>query len=915
MMTKTDAVGIVTPGIEYASADAVNAFYAGAFTANVSVRTIAKYTRSYDNRSMALGAARDLVSMGTGCIVSNQDNDAAAIASLEAGLVVVGTQGFSLRDIYGESVGISFLVDWSPAMRHLFRTCKNSSGSGSNSNIDNSDDSESTTHNATETLSNNFDFAANFSNYGQYPSELGCIVTPSQRETFYALAATTFAGGTPWLCGAWFNDTNINNSDGNNNNNDNDREVSSNDSTKMNVTLAANNNDAKKGTCENRNKDTNNHYHYHYLDGESDRGGTTHNGVGGINANLPRIDSITGCIADPSTFGTSALLGIVDGGYYETPITYSSFIKKSSFVSVVSFAVLAMWFPVVAIVMVAYLWHDDRLTYGGKLYLVFLSSGCFVVTGSAISWAVEPTSRSCVSRVWLPSIGATLAVGSLIIKNAVIWRACDSAQRFLRRKPVTLCEFASIIAVMLILNSVILAVFAALGDINGIVGDEPDDSDSSNTNTSYQGSADDSNGCGIGIHTNDCGSGYGADTIRVRCTCSYSRRAMAAIYAVLAYHGIQILLGCALSYKLSTIKVPAFNERRAMAMVLYMIVFCMVIIGVVFGTSKGIAFHQLSLSIAVVLIIVSTCSLVVVAGNRFRAIFFHGHDDDGTINDGNNGIMDDSRSNNEGSCSRSSSKNQIRRSRQSLYHHHYHDHRKLHNQHHQQSGKSATSEEKSNYSKSKSSEWSGRDHHSSNSNNNNSSSKSGVNIGSTTNDPNSTIDDRNNENNGSIHVNDNSKEGNINDCNVGGSDNGNTNYHNHVVKDDVADDDTHAADRMLGGDIANVTAPLSQELPPSLKPSITASPSATTMTTTLIQSLLLLSPPSPSSKLPTRLENSMDDDDDDDDDNGSKDRGDAEKDADSAQSTEAKSVIAIKQQQQQPTNDTNAAVDRISCRA
>ena len=112
-MSKANKVGFVHPSAPQASLGTLNAFYVGVKTANPNAEVFSVFTGAYLNPDRAKGACNILINeKGVDMIAGQQDDFTLQIAAMNAGILAVGVNGYPLRDLYGEAVGMSVLRRW-----------------------------------------------------------------------------------------------------------------------------------------------------------------------------------------------------------------------------------------------------------------------------------------------------------------------------------------------------------------------------------------------------------------------------------------------------------------------------------------------------------------------------------------------------------------------------------------------------------------------------------------------------------------------------------------------------------------------------------------------------------------------------------------------------------------------------------
>jgi hypothetical protein len=112
-MTSVNKVGFIHPSAPEASISTLNAFYVGVKTANPNAEVYVVFTGSYLNPDRTVGACNILLNQtGVDMIAGQQDDFTLQIEAMNAGLLAVGVNGYPLRNLYGEAVGMSVLRRW-----------------------------------------------------------------------------------------------------------------------------------------------------------------------------------------------------------------------------------------------------------------------------------------------------------------------------------------------------------------------------------------------------------------------------------------------------------------------------------------------------------------------------------------------------------------------------------------------------------------------------------------------------------------------------------------------------------------------------------------------------------------------------------------------------------------------------------
>ncbi|KAF2071762.1 hypothetical protein CYY_006928 [Polysphondylium violaceum] len=171
---------------------------------------------------------------------------------------------------------------------------------------------------------------------------------------------------------------------------------------------------------------------------------------------------------------------------------------------------------------------------------IFLG-GLFIFAGVAI-WITAPTTALCRLRYWMVSLGYTIMLGSMVVKNVRIYMLFNNKE--LKVLNITNSKLFPYVALALLINIILLIIWTTLGDVSAINRRSIDD---------------------IGKY-------------EYLTTCYISDQGNIALYILLVYHGLMLLLGCLVSFKIRTVDIQDFNESKAIASILYAIAFCLFIV-------------------------------------------------------------------------------------------------------------------------------------------------------------------------------------------------------------------------------------------------------------------------------------------------------------------------------------------------
>jgi len=110
-------VGMVVPGNNVNKPNTVNSFFTGMKRANRNAKLWTVSVDSYLDPDRSAGASDILLGLpyNVSVLCQNQDDFTVPIKAMNKGLLATGTTGFPLHQTYGQKVGLSFIMDWSPA--------------------------------------------------------------------------------------------------------------------------------------------------------------------------------------------------------------------------------------------------------------------------------------------------------------------------------------------------------------------------------------------------------------------------------------------------------------------------------------------------------------------------------------------------------------------------------------------------------------------------------------------------------------------------------------------------------------------------------------------------------------------------------------------------------------------------------
>ncbi|GAM22021.1 hypothetical protein SAMD00019534_051960, partial [Acytostelium subglobosum LB1] len=268
-----------------------------------------------------------------------------------------------------------------------------------------------------------------------------------------------------------------------------------------------------------------------------------------INQSLDRNVEVFGskCITHADMLSMTELYDdVVDKGYYSVPTTeiYDRDRINKVFISVSSIQIFA---GLVLMTMCIFLRNKLPVQYSNLLFIGGLMLGTLLVPIGVILFNThQKTKGLCISRVWMISLGYTFLVGLMIIKNTRIYLKFNEllAKKSDKISPIMPQRVYNLYSGILLLNLLLLALYSGVGGP---------------TNFNSLGL----DGIGKYEFTQTCVNNQHGDNI---------------LYALLVFHGLQLLYGCVISWKTRVIDLEEFEETHEFATVTYLITFTLFIV-------------------------------------------------------------------------------------------------------------------------------------------------------------------------------------------------------------------------------------------------------------------------------------------------------------------------------------------------
>ncbi|KAN0026683.1 hypothetical protein ACTFIV_007673 [Dictyostelium citrinum] len=291
-----------------------------------------------------------------------------------------------------------------------------------------------------------------------------------------------------------------------------------------------------------------------------------------------------GCANDMEFKNTKLLLKgtniskTINLGLYTIPIEFVDYSRSMQLgLTIVSgFCIL---FCIVSMILVIMFRHAKMIKSASPAFCLLILFGCIIIFTGCIIFSLSPTDDLCRARVWLLSVGYTIFLGSLLVKNWRIWLLFDNPK--LKKRSITNWKLYPFVAGILAADVLILALWQGLGNIR---------SESR-----------------IGI---DSLTKYQYANV-----CSSNDQGSIALYILLVFHGIKLLAACFISFKIKAVDIEEFNESKPIASSIYIITFCLFIVIPLMVSPQSVSSQVIT--IVVCAIVTTLISISLLFGSKF----------------------------------------------------------------------------------------------------------------------------------------------------------------------------------------------------------------------------------------------------------------------------------------------------------
>ncbi|KAN0026685.1 hypothetical protein ACTFIV_007675 [Dictyostelium citrinum] len=214
--------------------------------------------------------------------------------------------------------------------------------------------------------------------------------------------------------------------------------------------------------------------------------------------------------------------------------SYSNSIK----ISILCVSIFCIFICILGMIFITVLRNARILKSSSPAFLLLFLFGCIVIFTGCIIFSQSATDKTCQARVWLLSIGYTIFLGSLLVKNWRVWLLFDNKK--LKKRSITNWDLYPWVAGVLVVDVLVLAIWQGLGDIRS------------------------ESRIGIGSL-----SAYQYSNV-----CTNNIQGTIALYILLAFHGIKLLSTCFISFKIKLVDIEEFNESKPITTSVSIILFC-----------------------------------------------------------------------------------------------------------------------------------------------------------------------------------------------------------------------------------------------------------------------------------------------------------------------------------------------------
>ncbi|KAN0047428.1 hypothetical protein ACTA71_001810 [Dictyostelium dimigraforme] len=313
---------------------------------------------------------------------------------------------------------------------------------------------------------------------------------------------------------------------------------------------STNNNNSNNSTNNNNsnNSTNNNHSMYQYNIGLIFNPLISNIIINNVYSNLPIIENKI--LNDTNIILTNQLnnesiidLGIISGNIVFKPIS-----KSIEYGITIISCILIGGLIVIQICIIKYK-NKPSFKSASPTFLIFIVIGGIVVYIGVIIWVSGVNVFTCNAKFWLISLGFTMMIGGIVVKNFRIWLIFDNPKLY--HIKITNLQLLPWVLGMFLLNVFLLSLITGLGKLT------PFKVFNDSNFTSYE------------------------------IQCEMMDSGLVALYFLLGYFAIIVIIGIFVSWKIRIVDIKEFNESKSVAYSLYSIVFCILIIAPLMISKTG----------------------------------------------------------------------------------------------------------------------------------------------------------------------------------------------------------------------------------------------------------------------------------------------------------------------------------------
>ncbi|KYR02864.1 G-protein-coupled receptor family 3 [Tieghemostelium lacteum] len=233
--------------------------------------------------------------------------------------------------------------------------------------------------------------------------------------------------------------------------------------------------------------------------------------------------------------------GMTSLGVYQIPLTLKQVPQPFTYGICIACGILIL----LALIMQVIVWMNKNrsiIRSASPIFCLLIIMGGILVYIGIIFWSIPPTNARCNLRIWFVSIGFTILIGSLVVKNFRIWLIFDNPE--LKTIKITNYQLIPWIGALILINGILMGAITGAGDLKSI----------------------------MEIGTDDLGK-YEFQNV-----CQMSNRGSIPLYILLGYFAVLLLIGVFVSWKIRIVDIAEFNESKPIANTLYAISFSLFII-------------------------------------------------------------------------------------------------------------------------------------------------------------------------------------------------------------------------------------------------------------------------------------------------------------------------------------------------